>query len=71
MRDRYSRLYVHVIWATWDRLPLIDEELRAPLYRAITGQARRARCEAMAVGGIADHIHVLLTCPRQCLSRTL
>ncbi|HEX8394524.1 MAG TPA: IS200/IS605 family transposase [Longimicrobium sp.] len=60
MRDRYSRLYVHLIWATWDRLPLIDEEIRAPVYRAIAEQARRAGCEAMAVGGIADHVHVLV-----------
>ncbi|MBB4634953.1 IS200/IS605 family transposase [Longimicrobium terrae] len=61
MRDRYSRIYVHLIWATWDRLSLINAEIRAPIYKAIAEQARRAGCEAMAVGGTADHVHVLLS----------
>lgn len=63
MRENYSKLYVHLVWATWDRLPLITPAIRVPVYQGIQEQARRAACELIAVGGIEDHVHVLLRIP--------
>ena len=63
MRENYAKLYVHLVWATWDRMPLITPTLRTPVYQALHEQADRARCELMAVGGIEDHVHVLLKIP--------
>ncbi len=63
MRGNYSKLYLHLVWATWDRLPLITPELRVPVYQALHEQANRIGCEMIAVGGIQDHVHVLLKMP--------
>lgn len=42
MRAPYTQLYLHIIWATWDRLPLITPEIENRIfiwqgaYRAFT-----------------------------------
>jgi REP element-mobilizing transposase RayT len=63
VRGNYAKLYLHLVWATWDRLPLITPELRVPVYQALHEQANRVGCEMIAVGGIRDHVHVLLKMP--------
>jgi REP element-mobilizing transposase RayT len=63
MRENYSKLFVHLVWGTWDRLPLITPEIRLPVYQGITEQAKRNGCELIAVGGIEDHVHALLRIP--------
>ncbi|HEY0016816.1 MAG TPA: IS200/IS605 family transposase [Longimicrobium sp.] len=60
MRRTHTRLYVHLVWATWDRLPLITPEIRERLYAVMQHQASRLRAEVIAIGGIEDHVHVLL-----------
>jgi putative transposase len=55
----YVVLYVHLVWATWDRLPLITPELEPRLYGFIPKKCSELRCRALAAGGAADHVHVL------------
>lgn len=62
MRDPCARLYVHLVWATWDRLPLLDAALRDRVYRCIVAEAGALRCPVGAIGGIEDHVHVLVRC---------
>ena len=31
MRSPYTQLYLHIVWATWDRLPLITETIKPRL----------------------------------------
>jgi putative transposase len=40
MRENYSKLYVHLVWGTWDRLPLITPEIRLPVYQSCTSRRR-------------------------------
>jgi REP-associated tyrosine transposase len=56
----YSQLYLHCVWATWDRLPLIITEIERPLYTVIAAKCRELSCTPLAIGGIDDHIHVLV-----------
>ena len=60
MREPYTRLFAHLVWATWDRLPLIGPEVRPRLYRCIAAEAFRMKCSVTAIGGIEDHVHVLV-----------
>ena len=60
MRAPYTQLYVHLVWATWDRLSLIDDALEPRVYAAIAEKCREFKCEPLAIGGIADHVHVLV-----------
>jgi putative transposase len=57
---------VHIVFSTADRRPLIRDEIRDRLHAYIGGIARENGMAALAVGGVADHVHVLLS-----LSRTV
>lgn len=63
MRAPYTQLFVHLVWSTWDRLPLIKPEDEGPLYSAIAAKCNEMRCHLIAVNGTADHIHVLTRIP--------
>jgi putative transposase len=60
MRAPFTQLYVHLVWSTWDRLPLIDEAFQHRLFTAIAKKCRKLKCEPIAFGGIEDHIHLLV-----------
>jgi len=60
MRAPYTQLYLHLIWATWDRLPLISPEIEYRLFAAIEAKCRELKCEPLAVNGIEDHVHLLV-----------
>ena len=59
MRSPYAKLYVHCVWATWDRQPLLTPTVEAPIYAAIAAKCLALRCEALAIGGDLDHVHLL------------
>ncbi len=59
MREPYTQLYVHLVWATWDRLPLITSAIEPRLYAAIAEKCRELKCLPIAIGGIEEHVHVL------------
>lgn len=59
MRAPYTQLYVHLVWATWDRLPLITDQIEDRVYAAIAEKCRQLKCVPLEIGGIADHVHVL------------
>ena len=60
MRAPYTQLYLHLVWATWDRLPLITETIKPRLYAAIAAKCRALKCVPLDIGGIADHVHLLV-----------
>ena len=61
MRQNKLALYVHIVWATWDRLPLITEEIERDVYRYIEGVCHKHGCPVLAIGGMPDHIHILVS----------
>jgi putative transposase len=58
-----TEVFVHVVWATWDRLPLLGDGVRQPVYAAIQAECGRLRADLIAIGGVEDHVHVLLRLP--------
>ena len=60
MRAPYTQLYLHLIWATWDRLPLLTEDIEAQVYAAIASKCRALKCEPLAINGTDDHVHLLV-----------
>ncbi len=63
MRENYTQLYVHCVWATWDRLPIITPEIQTAVYAEIIRQCNQLKATAIAVGGIVDHVHLLVGMP--------
>ena len=60
MRTPFTQLYLHCVWATWDRLPLITPKIEQPVYAAILAKCRELKCEHLAIGGMPDHVHLLV-----------
>ena len=63
MRRNKLALYLHLVWATWDRLPLLEPGIERPLYRCIESQAREEGCVVLALNGVSDHVHLLVQIP--------
>ncbi len=57
------RLYYHLVWATKERLPLIDPKREPDLYNYIIGKADSHGCIVHAIGGIENHIHLVVSIP--------
>jgi REP element-mobilizing transposase RayT len=60
MRTPYTQLYVHLTWSTWDRLSLISKIIQSRLYASIANKCRQLKCEPLAIGGMEDHVHLLI-----------
>jgi len=63
MRRNKLRLYLHLVWATWDRLPMITPAIERRLYRCIETQAKKQGCQVLALNGVADHVHLIVSFP--------
>jgi REP element-mobilizing transposase RayT len=59
----YSSSLFHCVWSTKERRPLITADLRERLWAYLGGIARQNGMKALAVGGVEDHVHVLLSLP--------
>jgi REP element-mobilizing transposase RayT len=59
----YTELFVHIVWATGGRLPLITDDVAPLVYGAIDTQCHRLNTASLAVGGTEDHVHLLVRLP--------
>ena len=63
MAETYTELYCHVVWATWEREPLITPDIEPRVYAAIAAKCRALGAEPLAIGGLPDHVHLLVRFP--------
>jgi REP element-mobilizing transposase RayT len=54
---------MHCVWATKDRRPLIKPDLQERLWPYLGGIARENKMKALAIGGVEDHVHMLVSIP--------
>ena len=54
---------MHCVWSTKERRRLVTPELQERLYPYLGGIARENKMKALAVGGVEDHLHMLLSVP--------
>ncbi len=59
MSSVYSRLYVHLVWSTWDRRPVLDVSRARRVHGLLARVCVEYNCLPLAVGGVDDHVHVL------------
>jgi len=59
----YWRLHCHLIWATRERLPLIDDLREKEIRTSIITVARKFGCYIHAIGMIENHIHIAISVP--------
>jgi putative transposase len=63
MNMPYAKLYFHFIWATKERLPLIEPAFEADLYRVIAAKVQKMDGFVHAIGGTTDHLHLATSLP--------
>ena len=61
MPDTFSKLLIHIVFTTKSRAPLISREFRDELYAYIGGIVMRQNAVLLAVGGMPDHVHLLVS----------
>jgi REP element-mobilizing transposase RayT len=59
-KHSHAELYVHVVWATKERAPVLSRKLLFLLSEQSTATARKLGAAVLAFGGTSDHVHVLL-----------
>jgi REP-associated tyrosine transposase len=57
-------MYAHVIFSTKNRAPQITDEIRPRLYPYIGGILRGETGCLLAIGGMPDHVHLLISLGR-------
>ncbi len=62
MADTYNRVLVHCVFSTKNRVPQIAEPQK--LWSYLRGIARNRGTDVLAIGGTANHVHMLLAFPR-------
>ena len=63
MRDTYINLPVHIVFTVKKRAAVLSADINPELWKYIGGIARKHKMSALAVGGIEDHVHILLSLP--------
>lgn len=59
MSQSLTQVYLHIIFGTKDRLPMIHPVFENELYQYIEIQCNEHGCIALRVGGCIDHVHIL------------
>ncbi|MEH1850458.1 MAG: IS200/IS605 family transposase [Nostoc sp.] len=57
------RLYYHIVWATKECQRLITSDKETELYNYIIDKSNSLNCRLHAIGGIEDHIHLVVSIP--------
>jgi REP element-mobilizing transposase RayT len=60
MSHSFTHLLYHIVFATKDRQPDLAPEIRPALFAYVGGVVRAERGIALAVNGVADHVHLLV-----------
>lgn len=63
MPHTYVSNLVHYVFSTKGRRKFLSPEIQSDLFPYVGGIARQNRMKALAVGGMEDHLHVLLLLP--------
>ena len=63
MAHTHTCLRYHVVFSTARRKPLILESQTSELYAYMGGIARRLNGVLLAIGGMPDHVHLLIRLP--------
>ncbi len=69
MSHSFNKIWIHAIWATKERSPMITTSIESKLYSFIHQQFNELRCPVRIINGMPDHIHCLfLLNPQKSIS---
>jgi REP element-mobilizing transposase RayT len=63
MANTYTALHYHLVFSTKNRRPWIKPEIEGRIWEYLGGIARANKMNPIKIGGIEDHIHMLVGAP--------
>lgn len=64
MAQSLSKILLHLVFSTKNRVNLIPEDVNLDLHAYLAGACRALGSEAYRVGGTENHVHIACTLPR-------
>ena len=60
MANTYTSLHYHIVFGTKNREPFLRQEIEQRVWSYLGGIARENDMKALTIGGIENHVHLLL-----------
>ena len=64
MSQSLAQIYIHIVFSTKYRKPLIFPEIEEELYAYIGGTIKSLKGNSIKINGVSNHIHILATLPK-------
>ena len=64
MSQSLASIKVHLIFSTKSRMPWLDLDIRRECFNYLAVVAKNSGSRVFEIGGMSDHVHMLLTLPR-------
>jgi putative transposase len=61
MANTFTQIYIHLVFATKERCPQLQNQHQKQIYAYLVAKAKENECYVKAIGGMNDHIHMLVT----------
>lgn len=71
MKVQYNNLYIHFVFTTYNRLPIIEEKNRVRIEKYITGIVNNNDCQLYAIYANPEHVHFLVSVSSKMDAETL
>jgi putative transposase len=72
MPHSFNKIWIHAIWSTKERMPLINSSVENKVYQFIAEQLREQGCLVRIINGMPDHIHCLfLLSPQKSIAEVI
>ncbi len=63
MASHFNSVHIHFVFSTLNRQKLIAPEIRESLWAYMAGIASNNNMKALVIGGVSDHVHMLISMP--------
>ena len=59
MSQSLAQIYLHIVFSTKHRQPLIGDDVKDELYNYMGSICKVLECHPIQIGGYYDHVHIL------------
>ena len=67
MADTFSQIYIHLVFSVKERQNVIHKTWREELFKYVSGILKGKDQKVFAIGGMPDHIHILISLRPNCM----
>jgi len=72
MPHSFIKIWIHAIWATKERLPLIKQNVETSMFNQMRKQFVESGCPVRIINGMPDHVHCLfLLTPQKSIAEVI